>query len=235
MESALEFARGPLFAACFLAMALGLMRLVFLRIWDLCRLWRRASTDPFPVGQTFRDLATWLIPVTRLHRVRWATGVTSFIFHVGAIITPIFLADHVALWERAVGVSWYTLSAVAADVLTIATILAVLGLLAIRVFHAATRFMSGAADYLILALLLVVFASGYLASHPPWNLLSYNATMLIHVLAGNLLLAIMPFSKLAHAVLFPFERVSSEVYWRFPAGAGDRVAAALHGKEPAAL
>ena len=49
------------------------------------------------------------------------------------------------------------------------------------------------------------------------------------------MLALMPFTKLSHAVLFPFERVSSDVYWRFPAGAGDRVAEALHGKEPAAL
>ena len=59
--------------------------------------------------------------------------------------------------------------------------------------------------------------------------------MLVHTLSGNLMLLLMPFTKLAHAVLFPFERVSSEVFWRFPAGAGDRVADALHGKEPATL
>jgi hypothetical protein len=58
--------------------------------------------------------------------------------------------------------------------------------------------------------------------------------MLIHVLAGNLVMVLLPMTKLSHAVLFPFERVSSEVYWRLPAGAGDRVALDLHGrKEPA--
>jgi nitrate reductase gamma subunit len=234
MDNLLEFARGPLFAGCFLVMVLGLARLVLLRVWELRRLWTKASDDPFPVARAMKDVATWLVPVTRLHRVRWPIGLTSFLFHVGAILVPIFLADHVVLWKRTVGVSWYTLPAVAADALTLLTILTALGLLALRIVDAATRFMSGAADYLILVLLLLLFSSGLLASHPVWSPFSYKASLLVHVMAGNLLLAVMPFTKLSHAVLFPFERVSSEVYWRFPAGAGDRVAAALHGKEPAA-
>ena len=63
----------------------------------------------------------------------------------------------------------------------------------------------------------ILDSSAILPAVPPmWNVLSYRATMFVHVLAGDLLLAIMPFTKLSHAVLFPFERVSSEVYWRFP-------------------
>ena len=235
MQSGLEFVRGPLFAGCFLVMALGLTRLVLLRGWQLRRLWNRASNDRFPIGKMFRDMATWLLPVTRLHRIRWPAAVTSFLFHVGMIIVPILLADHVALLGRAVGLFWYTLPAAVADALTAMTILTGLGLLAIRIFDRATRFMSGVADYVILMLLLILFVSGFFASHLTWNLFTYEATMFVHVLAGDLSLALMPFTKLSHAVLFPFERVSSEVYWRFPAGAGDRVAADLHGKEPAAL
>ena len=234
MDSALAFARGPLFTACFLLMILGLGRLIFLRTWEYRQSWRRASSDRFPVGKAMRDIAVWLFPLARLYRVSQVIGIMSFLFHIGLILIPIFLADHVMLWARSVGVSWWTFPHHLADVLTLLTILTGLGLFVIRTFHSAARFMSHAVDYFLLALLIVPFVSGFLASHPLWNPFGYNATMLIHVLSANLVMVLMPFTKLSHAVLFPFERVSSEVYWRFPAGAGDDVSIALHGrKEPA--
>ena len=53
--------------------------------------------------------------------------------------------------------------------------------------------------------------------------------MLLHLLSAELLLLITPFTKLAHIVLFPFDRLS-EVHWQLRPGAGDRVAAALYGE-----
>jgi nitrate reductase gamma subunit len=180
-------------------------------------------------------MGKWLIPVTHIYRASPAIGVLSFLFHIGLILVPIFLAEHVMLWRQGTGVGWAALPPAVADGLTILTIATGVGLLGFRVFGSAARFMSQGADYFLLALLLVPFVSGLLASHPAWNPFSYQSTMLVHVLAGDLVMGLMPFTKLSHAVLFPFERMSSEVYWRFPAGAGDRVAGALHGKEPAVL
>ena len=237
MNSALEFARGPLFVSCFLLMFLGLGRLIFLRGWEYRQSWLRASNTRFPMAKALREIGVWLFPPAHLHgisRVSQVIGMLSFFFHVGLILVPLFLVDHAVLWTRSVGLSWWTLPSPAADALTLLTILAALGLFIIRVFHGAARFMSHPADYLLLILLAVPFVSGVLASHPLWNPFAYKATMLVHVLAGNMVMAVMPFTKLAHAVLFPFERVSSDVYWRFPAGAGDLVSKALHGrKEPA--
>ncbi len=233
MNAALEFARGPLFVACFLLMVLGLSRLVFLRVYEYRRAWRRASRDHFPFGRVLRDMGQWLVPVTHIYRASPMIGVLSFLFHIGVILVPIFLAEHVLLWERGTGVGWVTLPRAVAEALTILAIVTGLGLLGFRTFQAAARFMSRPTDYLLVLLLLIPCVSGFLASHPEWNPFSYQATMLVHVLTGDLVLALMPFTKLSHAALFPFERVSAEVYWRFPAGAGDRVADALHGKEPA--
>ena len=235
MEAALQFARGPLFAACFSLMVLGLSRLILLRVHQYRRAWKRAAHDHFPFGRALRDMGKWLVPVTHIYRASPAIGVLSFLFHIGLILVPIFLAEHVLLWQRGVGFGWSALPPTLADGFTILTIVTGLGLLGFRIFKSAARFMSQAADYLLLASLLIPFVSGLLASHPTWNPFSYQFTMLVHVLAGDLVLALMPFTKLSHAVLFPFERMSSEVYWRFPAGAGDQVADALHGKEPAVL
>jgi nitrate reductase gamma subunit len=68
------------------------------------------------------------------------------------------------------------------------------------------------------------------AAHPGVNPISWNAMMLLHVLSADLLLVLIPFTKLAHIALFPFDRFS-EVHWQLRPGAGDRVAAALFGEE----
>ena len=51
--------------------------------------------------------------------------------------------------------------------------------------------------------------------------------MLVHVYSANLILLLIPFSKIAHCVLTPLSQVVTAVAWKFPAGAGDRVAATL--------
>jgi len=53
--------------------------------------------------------------------------------------------------------------------------------------------------------------------------------MLLHVLSAELLFVLMPTTKLAHVVLFPFDRLSGDIFWRLVPGAGDRVAETLRG------
>ena len=77
---------------------------------------------------------------------------------------------------------------------------------------------------------LVPFLSGFLAAHPTVNPLPWSWMMLLHILSAELLLVAVPFTKLAHVVLFPFDRLS-EVHWQLRPGAGDRVAAAIYGEE----
>ena len=89
--------------------------------------------------------------------------------------------------------------------------------------------MSSTIDYVLLIVLSVPFISGFMAVHPVFNPISYKGIMLIHILSAELVFVLMPFTKLAHCVLFPFDRISSEVYWRMPAGAGEKIAHELHG------
>jgi hypothetical protein len=53
--------------------------------------------------------------------------------------------------------------------------------------------------------------------------------MLIHVLSAELVFVLVPFTKLAHFVMFPLDRVASHVFWGFVPGAGAQVAEALRG------
>jgi hypothetical protein len=51
--------------------------------------------------------------------------------------------------------------------------------------------------------------------------------MLIHVYTGNLIMAMIPFTKIAHCILLPLSQLTTAIAWKFPVGAGDRIAATL--------
>ena len=106
--------------------------------------------------------------------------VASFLFHVGAVVVPVFLAAHVALWKGALGVSLPALSEGAADLLTLLTIVCVVVLFVYRVTTPRARALSRASDYAILGLVLAPFLTGFLAAHPtlnplPWSWMNSSA------------------------------------------------------------
>lgn len=230
MEQALAFARGPLFIATFTLMALGLMRLVFIELTEMSRAWSGMRDRNLPWSQNLKAFINWMVPVKMIPRMRPVFSAVSFLFHLGLIIVPIFLAEHIRLWERGTGLSWPAIGRGLADFLTLLTMAACLVLLAIRIFHRPTRALSGFWDYALLVIIFIPFASGYAMVHPQWLFTSFSAMMLIHVLSAQLVFVLMPFTKLSHVVLFPFSRLSSDFFWRFPADGPDRVAQALHGE-----
>jgi nitrate reductase gamma subunit len=230
VEQMLEFARGPLFRFTFVLLVLGLVRLVGLTVYGAVRTYARAG-DKRLLWPIIRQRTLWaLLPFLRLHRTRTLYGVVSVVFHVGLISVPIFLFAHVYLWKRGLGVSWPALPPIVADVLTVLTIVAAVGLFALRVGSRLSRTLGRAADYAWPWLLAVPFVSGFLAAHPTWCPVPYNLMLLVHILSAELVFVLIPFSKIAHCVLIPFSQLVSDLGWHFPASAGRDVAKAL-GKE----
>jgi hypothetical protein len=85
-------------------------------------------------------------------------------------------------------------------------------------------------DYALPLIVALPFASGFLVMHPSWNPFSFDATLLVHVMSANLLLFLIPVTKLSHMILLPITQLVSELAWHFPPDAGSKVAATL-GKE----
>jgi nitrate reductase gamma subunit len=228
MEQFLAFARGPLFAVTFLIMVLGLARHVVVQLHMLLgkgqRLrqvrWRRLAADSL----------SWVLPIRHLTRGTVLLSLTSFLFHVGAVAVPLLLADHVALWERLLGVHLPALTRGLAELLTILAIACGALLLLYRMLVSRARALSSFADYTLLVLVLLPFVSGCLAAHPGLNPLPWNVMMLVHIVSAEALFVAVPFTKLAHVVLFPFDRLS-QVHWQLQPGSGERVAVALYGEE----
>lgn len=226
-EALLDIARGPLFALTFLILVLGLARHVIVQSYLL------ASSEARHHGTQWRrvlgDSAGWLLPVRHLVKGTMLLTAASIGFHVGAIVTMLFFEGHVALWESWLAIDLPAVGANVADGLTLLTIVSGLALLGYRAVVPRARQLSGGKDFAVLVVTLLPFVTGYLAAHPSWSPIPWTHTLVIHVLSGELLFITVPFSKLAHMVLFPFVRISP-VYWHLQPGAGAEAAQTVAGR-----
>jgi len=229
MDTWLEVARGPVFLFAISFMFLGLARLVIIACWEACRAYYRAGDKVIPYAQLAKTTWQWLFPI---HKIRQRTlyGVTTVVFHTSIILTPILLAGHIALIRRGTGLRWPAIPNAFADVLTVTAVLAVLALILQRAFQSDSRAIGKFRDYAILVLVAIPFASGFLVMHPSMNPFQFDATLLVHVMSANLIMMLIPISKISHCVLTPISQVISELAWHWPPDAGSRLAATL-GKE----
>ena len=229
MDVWLEWARGPLFWTALAFMLLGLLRQLGLTVWEMNRVHRRAGDKVIPGQRVVRETLRWLVPVGSLGN-RWPYSLTTLVFHVSVILVPLFLAGHIALWRQALGLSWPALPNEVATALTVAAVVTALAAVVQRATSRDSRPLSRFQDYALPILIAVVFASGFLVMHPAWNPLVLEPVLLVHALTADLLLFLVPLTKLSHMILLPFTQLISELAWHFPPDAGSRVAVAL-GKE----
>jgi nitrate reductase gamma subunit len=229
MESWIAWARGPAFVFAFSFMLLGLARHAVLTFLEVIRAMQRAGDKKLPVGKLFMDTVTWLFPFSKM-KDRFFYSLSSVVFHVAVLVVPVFLAGHIALWTRGLGVSWPAINNQTADVLTFLALLASLSLIVQRAMAKSTRALSRFSDYAIVLLLAVPFVSGYFAMHPAANPFSHDVTLFVHIMSANLIFVLVPISKLSHMVLIPGVQWVSEVAWHWPPDAGSKLAVTL-GKE----
>ena len=229
MDVWLEWAMGPLFWTALVFMIFGLLRHVGLTVWEGARAYQRAGDKDIPVGQVMANTLRWLVPVDRLAN-RWLFSITTLLFHVGVILVPLFLAGHIALWREGLGLSWPALPNAVSTFLTWVVIVTALAVVIQRVGARDSRHLSRFQDYALPLFIAVPFLSGFLVMHPGWNPFGRDPTLLVHVLSADLLIFLVPLTKLSHMILLPLTQLVGELAWHFPQDAGSRVAVTL-GKE----
>lgn len=230
METMLEFARGPLFRFSLAIMLLGLLRVVVLDLTAAAGAYWRAGDKSLPWKLIIRRTLRWLFPVNRLLINRPVYSVISVLFHVGLLVVPIFLFAHMELWKAKLGFGWPTLPKAWADWLTLGTVVFALALVIGRIASRESRFLSRKQDYLWPMILLIPFLTGYLCANLGLGPTVYRLAMLIHILAGETIFVLMPFTKVAHCVLMPFSQFISNLAWKFPPTAEEPVTATLNKK-----
>lgn len=227
MEFWIQFGQGPLFAAAFSLMVLGVVRILVLTLAGIVEAYHKSWDRMVNWKEVARQTVHWLVPVARLWRSRPVYSTFSLLFHAGLLLVPLFATAHVLMWKHAVGFAWRAMPQGPVDILTITTLVAGLGLFLGRAASAAARSVSRLQEYFWPLLLLIPFATGFTCSHAALSPKAYQGFMLLHVYAADLILALIPFTKIAHCVLAPLSQLVTAVAWKFPQGAGDRIAATL--------
>ena len=203
MREIYSFVSGPLAWLAFILFFGGcLYRLV--RLFTLVK-----EKEPFIFTYmswkySLRSIFHWIIPFGTVNwRRHPILTVVTFVFHIGLVIAPIFLLAHVILLDEAVNLSWWALPDAWADVLTVVVIIGCLFFLVRRLTQPEVKFVTSASDFVILTIVAAPFITGFIAYHQ-W--IDYPVMMVLHVVAGEVLLVAIPFTRLSHMLFSPFTR-----------------------------
>ena len=151
-----------------------------------------------------RSIFHWLLPLGSVSiRQQPIFALVFYLFHVCLLAVPLFLNAHNLLWDESFGMSLWSMSDKLADILAMVVIGCGIFLFVRRLVRPEVRILTSAWDYTLILLTLAPFVTGVLAYHQ-WG--PYDVMLILHVLFGEVLLIVIPFSKLGHIILFFFTR-----------------------------
>ena len=167
----------------------------------------KKETTLYPAA-SFRDavrsILHGLIPFGSAYMRRQPVfAIVTIGFHLCVILIPLFLLAHIVLWYESWQILWWSLPDLLADIMTVWVMLACVYFLVRRWVVLEVKKVTRLADVLLPVIILLTFLTGFLSYHQ-WG--PYRPMLILHVLAGELLLITVPFSKLGHMLFFVFSR-----------------------------
>ncbi len=197
-----EFVRGPLLWVAFVVFIVGMIYRVAALI-SLSRKKDQVVFDHFSTGWALRSIFHWLLPLNRTVAQYPGYSIMAYVFHILLLGVPIFLLAHNVLWYESWKISWWSLPENVADYLTLLMLAVTLCLIIRRMVVPYVTIVTTAFDYLLLVVVALPFLTGYLAYHQ-W--INYQWMVILHMLSGELMLILIPFTKLSHMVFFFLSR-----------------------------
>jgi nitrate reductase gamma subunit len=171
-------------------------------------------------------LLTWLrflIPWNQTVRKTPVFTIAMYLFHICIIGLALFVGAHLVGWKRNLGINltFLELGQWTVRVMTYLTFILFAYLIARRMFNPAVRKLSTGWDFTLLLILLVPFITGYLMFDfgEKWFISGegddtlYQYLVLIHIFFADLVLFLIPLTKMCHWVLFFPSRALIGIEW----------------------
>ena len=130
-------------------------------------------------------------------------AIVTISFHLCVIILPLFLLAHIVLWYESWEITWWSLPDLLADLMAIWVMAACTYFLIRRWAVPEVKKVTRPSDVVLPVIILLIFLTGFLAYHQ-WG--PYRPILILHILAGEILLVAIPFTKLGHMLFFMFSR-----------------------------
>ena len=191
----LTFARGSALNGALMLCTVGIV----LRLFEIFGLGRKddlAKPRANSPGSGWRTLFTRSLPPQGMLKRDPITYVGGYVFHLGLLITILLFAPHIEFIRSMAGISWSSLPSPLVDASAVASIIALGMLLAHRLNNPVKRMLSGFGDYIAWTVTLLPLLTGYLTYHHLF--VEYTLMLALHLFSVELLLVLLPFTKLFH-------------------------------------
>lgn len=198
-----SFLAGPALWAAFIIFFGGLI----IRVAHLYHLSRKK--DPVFYNHAsfswgLKSILHWLLPWgSASMRQQPVFSLVAFIFHITLLAVPLFLNAHNILWDESWGISLWSLPDALSDVMTVILLISIIFLVIRRLVRSEVRILTETWDFVLLGLIALPFLTGFLAYHQAGP---YELLMILHLVTAEIILILIPFTKLAHMILFFFTR-----------------------------
>lgn len=204
---------GPLLWIAFLTFIIGsILRVAML--FFVSRKTDKIIYEHFSWKYVFATYGRWLLPLNKDVAKNPIFTILVYTFHLCLIVVPIWLSSHIILWEESrFEWSWAPIPDGLADWMTLILLGIAIFFLLRRIFSADIRLLSSFSDYLLLVVTALPFMTGYFVTHGTLENIGFlgDNMQLIHMLSGELMLILIPLTRLSHAFLFFFSRASTGI------------------------
>jgi len=195
----LNWARGPGLAYATVIMVFGLTLRV-IEILSLGRPKELAEVRSSGTADGVKLIVKRSLPEPR----NWRYITASYIFHVGLLVVIFFFIPHTQLFRDVFGWFWGGWPNYIIDFFTVLSIAAMMYVLVQRRIDPARRILTRFSDYVVWVVTFIPFVTGYMAFHRLGP--DYTLMLALHILSVELLMVLLPVTKLTHAVTFAISR-----------------------------
>lgn len=189
---------GPVMWASFIIFIFGIIY-QFCRLYSLAKKREAAMFSYISLKYSLRSIIHWVTPFAshnmRRHPVKTIAG---FAFHICLILTPIFLPAHIMLIDEKFNINYVALPGTLPDIMAVIVIIGSLFFMVRRFLKPEVRYLTSVSDYL---LLLAVAAPFFTGMWLVYQLPGYDYVFILHILSGQIMLVIIPFTRLSHMFL----------------------------------
>ncbi len=204
---------GPLLWVAFLTFIIGSLMRAFL-FFIVSQKMDKIIYEHFRWKYVLSTFGRWLLPLNKTVTKNPFFTISGYLFHICLIAVPIWLTGHITLWEESrFEWSWLSMPEALSDWMTLVFLAIALFFLLRRIFSADIHLLSTFSDYLLLVVTALPFMTGYFLMHGTLDgigVLGDNMPI-IHILTGEIMLILIPFTKLSHFILFFFSRGATAI------------------------
>jgi nitrate reductase gamma subunit len=184
-----------------LNIAVGIFLLgVLWRLFEIYSLGRKPDLSAprhAPGASGFHTVLRRSLPPPGMLKRSPVSYIGGYIFHVGLAIIVFLFAPHILLITNLTGLSWPALPSQFVDMTAVVTMAAMVVVLVDRINKPVKRFISTFEDWFSWAVTFLPVLTGWMAMQH--LLLPYTTMLAVHILSVEILLVVLPFTKLFHA------------------------------------